>query len=397
MRLSEFHHEIRGLAVRFIAEQLNPRAAEWEASGQFPAHEVFAQLGQLGLLGINKPVEFGGLGMDYSYQAIFAEALGALTSTGVSLAIGVQTDMATPALARYGSDELREEFLRPSISGERVAAVGLSEIGGGSDLAAIRTSARRDGDDYVINGGKMWTTNGTQADWICLLANTGERSSRSRSAIQFDKSLICVPMNCAGITVSRRLAKLGMHSSDTAQLFFDEVRVPQRFRIGSEGRGFAYQMKQFADERLSICLATIASMRDTIGQTISYTGARVTFGRAILANQAVQFRLSELFAQVEALHAHAWQTVWEYVDGVDVQVATAILKLNTGRLVRKVNDECLQLWGGMGFMDDAIVARRYRDQRLISIGGGPDEIMLRIIAGHLNLDARCVAVEDASV
>lgn len=165
------HQELRDLATTFIAREINPHAGRWEAEGEFPARTVFKQLGELGLLGVNKPEAFGGLGLDYTCQAVFAESLGMLESTGIALAIGVQTDMATPALARWGSDELREEFLRPSIAGDRIAAIGVSEISGGSDITAIRTSARVIGADYVINGGKMWTTNGANADWICVLAN----------------------------------------------------------------------------------------------------------------------------------------------------------------------------------------------------------------------------------
>lgn len=388
MKLTPDHAAIRDLAERFIVEELNPHTAEWEAARQFPTHKVFRRFGELGLLGINKPEAVGGLGLDYSYQAVFAESLGKLSSTGIALAVGAQTDMATPALARHGSHALQEEFLRPSILGERVAAIGVSEVAGGSDIAAVRTTARKEGGDYVINGGKMWTTNGVQADWICLLANTSEAPRGQRNAFPLDKSLICVPMDARGVTVARKLEKMGMHSSDTAQIFFDDVRVPQRHLIGHEGRGFAYQMKQFCDERLLICLATIAAMRDTLEQTIDYTAHRKTFGTPVLSNQAVQFRVADLFARIEAQHALAWRIVGEYVEGKDVGLQTAVLKLNTGRLVRTLNDECLQLWGGMGFMDETIVARRYRDQRVVSIGGGTDEVMLQIIANYMNLNGR---------
>ena len=210
----------------------------------FPAHELFKKLGDLGFLGLNKPVEFGGQGLDYSYALMMAEELGAITCGGVPMAIGVQTDMATPALARFGSDEVRREFLAPAISGDAVACIGVSEPGAGSDVASIKTNARSDGDDYVINGGKMWITNGVQADWICLLANTSD------GQVHRNKSLICVPMKSKGVQVARKLDKMGMRSSDTAQIFFDNVRVPKRNRIGEEGKGFTYQMVQFQEERL---------------------------------------------------------------------------------------------------------------------------------------------------
>ncbi len=192
----------------------------------------------------NKPVEYGGQGLDYSYAMVMAEELGAIKCGGVPMAIGVHTDMATPALARFGSDEVRREFLAPSIAGDYVACLGVSEVGAGSDVASVKTTARKDGGDYVINGGKMWTTNGTQADWMCLLANTSDGQAHK------NKSLICVPMKTKGVEVARKLDKLGMRSSDTAQIFFDDVRVPQRNLIGEEGKGFIYQMLQFQEERL---------------------------------------------------------------------------------------------------------------------------------------------------
>src|SRR6202045_1466739 len=238
------HEEVRRALQKFIAAEINPFVDEWEKADLFPAHELFKKLGELGFLGLNKPVEFGGQGLDYSYALMMAEELGGIRCGGVPMAIGVQTDMATPALARFGSDEVRREFLVPAISGDAVACIGVSEPGAGSDVASIKTSARSDGDDYVINGGKMWITNGVKADWICLLANTGD------GPVHKNKSLICVPMKTKGVCIARKLDKLGMRSSDTAQIFFDDVRVPQRNRIGQEAEGFTYQMLQFQEERL---------------------------------------------------------------------------------------------------------------------------------------------------
>ncbi len=386
MEMTPDHQALRELAETFVKETINPNVEQWERDRQLPTRALFKQMGELGLLGINKPPAFGGLGLDYSYQAVLAESMGLVTGAGVALAVGVQTDMATPALARYGSDALREEFLRPAIAGEQIAALGVSEVGGGSDVSAIRTWARRDGDDYVVSGSKMWMTNGCQADWICALVNTREVDRARPARMPLDKSLIIIPTDRPGFSVGRKLEKMGMHCSDTAQVFFDDVRVPCRFLIGSEGRGFPYQMKQFCDERLSISLSTIAAMHDTLSRTIAYVRDRSTFGGPILSNQAVQFRLSELVAEVDILRAYAWQTVENFVRGRDVGRESAVLKLGAGRLVRRVNDQCLQLWGGMGFMDENVVARRYRDQRLISIGGGTDEVMLQIISNALGFD-----------
>ena len=265
MQLSSEHEALRSTVERFVDEQINPHVDAWEEAGIFPAHALFRQLGGLGLLGVTKPVEFGGMGLDYSYGAVVAEALGAIHCGGVPLAFGVQTDMCTPALAHRGSDELRREFLAPAISGEFVGCLGVSEVGSGSDVASIKTIARKDGGDYVIDGGKMWTTNGTQADFCCVLANTSD------GAVHRNKSLIVVPMKTKGVSVARKLKKAGMNSSDTAQLFFDGVRVPQRYRIGEEGMGFIYQMEQFQIERLWGALNGRAIAQRAIDITIDYT------------------------------------------------------------------------------------------------------------------------------
>src|SRR5215470_6038727 len=241
MQLTHEHEELRKTYRRFIDEEINPHVNEWEEAQIFPAHEVFKKLGTLGLLGVTKPVEYGGLGLDYSYGAIIDETSQYINCGGIPMAIGVQTDMATPALARFGSPELCGDFLAPSLSGDFVACLGVSEVGAGSDVASIKTTARKDGGDYVISGGKMWTTSGTQADWMCLLANTSD------GPVHKNKSLICLPMQAKGVHVARKLDKLGMRSSDTAQIFFEDVRVPQRYRIGREGEGFTYQMLQFQE------------------------------------------------------------------------------------------------------------------------------------------------------
>src|SRR5687768_11939105 len=228
------------------------------------------------------------MGLDYSYAMVMAEELGHINCGSVPMAIGVQTDMATPALARFGSDELRKEFLTPSISGDYVACLGVSEVGAGSDVASIKTTAKRVGGDYVIDGGKMWTTNGTQADWICLLANTGgEQMHRN-------KSLICVPMKTPGVQIVKKLDKMGMRSSDTAQIFFDSVKVPVRNLIGSEGMGFTYQMQQFQEERLWGAISSVVGMERLIQQTIEYTRNRKVFGKPLLDNQVIHFKLAEL-------------------------------------------------------------------------------------------------------
>jgi citronellyl-CoA dehydrogenase len=373
MRLTAEHEQLQRTVERFCREQIDPHVDEWERAGRFPAHEVFRQLGGLGLLGLTKPEAVGGAALDYSYAVVFAETLGNCRCGAVPLAIGVQTDMATPALARFGSAELQREFLAPAIAGEMVACIGVSEPGAGSDVAAIRTTARKDGDDYVLDGAKLWITNGAQADWMCCLATTSDGDPHR------NKSLIVVPMGTPGVTVARRIDKLGMHASDTAQIHFDGVRVPQRYRIGDEGMGFTYQMLQFQEERLWGAANALRGMERAIEDTIAYTRERRAFGRAVLDNQVVHFTLAELQTEVEALRALVYRATERYVAGDDVTRLASMAKLKAGRLSREVADKCLQYWGGMGYTWDNPVARFFRDGRLASIGGGTDEVMLTIL------------------
>jgi citronellyl-CoA dehydrogenase len=367
------HEELRRSLQKFIAAEINPHVDEWEDAGIFPAHPLFKKMGDLGLLGLTKPAEYGGQGLDYSFAVVMAEELGGIACGSVPMAIGVQTDMATPALSRFGSEAVKREFLAPSIAGDYVACLGVSEVGAGSDVASIKTTARKEGGDYVINGGKMWTTNGAQADWMCLLANTSE------GAPHRNKSLICLPMKIKGVEIARKLDKLGMRSSDTAQIFFDDVRVPQRFLIGEEGKGFAYQMMQFQEERLWAAAANLKAMERMIAQTIDYTRNRKAFGKSILDNQVVHFRLAEIATEIELLRALVYRACELYLAGTDATRLASMAKLKAGRLQREAADACLQYWGGMGYMNESPISRAYRDGRLGSIGGGADEVMLSII------------------
>jgi citronellyl-CoA dehydrogenase len=378
MKFTQEHEEIRRTMKKFIDAEINPHVDKWEEDEQFPAHEVFKKLGNLGMLGLTKPEAYGGAGLDYSYSMVFAETLGAIRCGGVPMAIGVQTDMATPALARFGSDELRKEFLAPAIAGDMVACIGVSEPGAGSDVASIKTTARKDGGDYVINGQKMWITNSLQADWMCLLANTSEGAAHK------NKSLIILPMKTKGITKSK-IHKIGMMSSDTGLIHFDDVRVSQRHRIGDEGSGFTYQMQQFQEERLWAAASSVPGMLRTLQDTIDYIGERKMFGRTVLDFQYVHYRLAELKTEIEALRALTYRACELYTDGGDVTELASMAKLKAGRLKREVSDSCLQFWGGMGFTWDNPVSRAYRDGRLSSIGGGADEVMLGIICKYMHI------------
>ncbi len=376
MQLTAEHDQLRRTVARFVDEDINPNVAEWEKAEQFPSHQVFKKMGDLGLLGVKYPEEDGGLGLDFSYSMVVAEELGHIDCGGVPMAMGVQTDMCTPALARFGSAELREEFLRPAISGDAVGCIGVSEPSAGSDVANIKTTARRDGDDYVINGSKTWITNGMMADWCCLLCNTSEADGRHTN-----KSLIMVPMNSPGIE-RHKIDKMGMNSSDTATLFFDNVRVPARNVVGQEGMGFQMQMMQFQEERLWAAANGLPSLDRMIDATIDYTRDRVTFGKKLIENQVIHFKLAELRTEVECLRSLTWRAIEDYVNGKDVVKLASMAKLKGGRLSREISDACLQYWGGMGYTRENIISQFYRDGRLWSIGGGADEIMLGIICKY---------------
>ena len=379
MQFTEQHNEIRRTVSQFVKKEINPFVEEWEEAGIFPAHEVFKKAGNLGLLGIHKPEEYGGLGLDYSYALVAQEEWGSASHGSVPLSIAVQTDMATPALARFGSDELKRDFLTPAIAGDMVTSIGVSEPHAGSDVAAIKTTAIKRGDDYVINGTKMWITNSTQADYICLLANTSDDQKH------VNKSLIIVPTDVPGFSTSSRLSKLGMRASDTAQIFFDDVVVPQRYLIGEEGKGFTYQMMQFQEERIAGSAITIKGLENCINETIEYTSQRQAFGKPLLNNQIINMKLAEMQMEIESLRALTYRACETYINGGDPTLLASYAKLKAGKLCNSIPTECLQFWGGMGYMWDNPVGRAMRDMRLTSIGGGADEVMLGIIGKMMGL------------
>uniref|UniRef100_A0A8C5R5R5 Acyl-CoA dehydrogenase 6 n=2 Tax=Leptobrachium leishanense TaxID=445787 RepID=A0A8C5R5R5_9ANUR len=373
------HQAIRESLRKIIDTEINPYVDKWEEAEQFPAHQIFKILGQAGILGVSHPTEYGGSGLDFSYTIAVAEELGNIRCGGVPMAIGMQSSMATPALSRFGSDELKRQFLAPTVAGDVVACLGVSEAGAGSDVANIKTNAVKKGDDYIINGSKMWITNGCQADWMCLLTNTSTGASHK------NKSLICLPMKSPGVQITKKIKKIGMKSSDTAQIFFEDVRVPSKYLIGEEGMGFLYQMLQFQEERMWGVASVLSQMENVIQETVNYTSQRKIFNQPVLNNQVVHFRLAELTTEVELLRSLLHRTVGLYIDGNDVTKLASMAKLKAGRLVREVSDSCLQYWGGMGFTDEVNVSRFYRDSRLLSIGGGADEVMLAIICKYMGI------------
>ncbi|KAH9491231.1 hypothetical protein DERF_015962 [Dermatophagoides farinae] len=341
--------------LRKTCNHVNPFVDEWEAR------------------------EYNGQGLDYSFSVAFFEELANINCGGIPTALMVHTDMALPALVNYGSDELKREFLAPSLTGDYVACVGVSEPSGGSDVAALRSNARRDGDDLIINGSKMWITNGAQADWMCMLVNT------SHGPVHKNKSLVCVPLKSPGVTVAKKINKIGLRCSDTAEIYFDNVRVPYRNIIGEEGLGFMYQMLQFQDERICASISTTSGMFRAIQETIDYCRQRMTFDQPLINNQYIHFRLAELQSEVECLKSLNYRAVDEMMNGENVTYLASIAKLKAGRLSREVIDSCLQYYGGMGFTEDLLIGRAYRDNRAMSIAGGTDEIMLGIICNLMGI------------
>ena len=365
-----FRQTVRDL----VHNEIDAHADEWEAAGDFPAHDLFRRFGELGLLGLEYDPAYGGGGADHTYTMILGEELGRAASLGVSMAITVQTDMATPALHRFGSDELKERYLRPAITGEHVAAIGVSEPDAGSDVAGVRTRAVRDGDEWVINGAKLWITSGTQADWICLLVRTSDEGGYR------GMSQVIVPTDVDGFAVSRRLEKLGMRASDTAELTFDDVRVPVSNTIGEVGRGFQQQMAQFQNERMIAAYQMVGATELALQRTVAYLRERQAFGAPLLANQALQFDLADIAADLDLVRHHNWVAVAAYLDGEDNTRQATVAKLKSARLARRMADLAVQYHGGMGYVEENWPARFFRDTRLWSIGGGADEVMLRTIA-----------------
>ena len=374
VQFSEEHQMFRKTLREFIEREINPHCEEWERQGMFPAHEVFAKFGAIGAIGLEYAVEDGGGGADHLYTAVLGEELGRMQSLGVAMALGVQTDMATPSLATFGSTELKERFLRPALRGETVTAIGVTEPDAGSDVAGIRTRAVRDGDEWVISGQKLYITNGTQADWVCLLVRTSDEGGYE------GMSQIIVPTDVGGFSVSRKLDKLGMRASDTAELVYDEVRVPVSNTIGEIGRGFHQQMSQFQNERMVAAYQMVGAMDHAIERTAAYLKERHAFGKPLLANQYLAYELADLTSEIDLLRYYNYAAAEACVRGEDITRFATVAKLRSARLARRVADMCLQFHGGIGYMEETWTARFFRDTRLWSIGGGADEVMLRTIA-----------------
>ena len=384
---TEEHEEFRKLVRRFAETEIAPYADDWEKAKDFPS-ELFKRAGSLGIFGAHYPEDKGGSGGDYWFSAAKAQELPRGRSAGVSMALLVQSDMATPVIADLGTKEQVEEFLAPALAGDRIAAIGVSEPAAGSDVAGIRTVAKRDGGDYVINGQKTFITNGARASFITLLAKTNPDAGAHGC------SFFLVPAETRGFKVGRRLDKIGNHASDTAELFFEDVRVPARYRLGEENMGFMYLMQNFQSERLIAAVGAVAGARYAVEFSRLYGEQRIAFGKPIIKREVWQHKFVDMYTKIEMAQAFVDRAVDayntdKYEKRGDVSFETVKLismaKIVTGDLVSHVMDTCLQFHGGWGYVEDFPIARAWRDSRLLRIGGGTSETMTYYLAKLMGL------------
>jgi citronellyl-CoA dehydrogenase len=384
---TEEHEAFRRTVRQFVEKECAPHVDQWEEDELFPRW-VFERAGALGILGAHYPEEHGGGGGDYWYSMAKAEELPRMKCAGVPMALLVQSDMATPVIGEIGEKHHIDEFLAPALRGEKIAALGVSEPGAGSDVSGIRTTARRVGDDYVINGQKTYITNGTRADFITLFAKTDPDAGHSGI------SVILVPTNVPGFHVSKKLKKVGNWSSDTAELFFEDVKVPVRYRLGEEGMGFQYLMQNFQSERLIGCATSVSGARRTLEDGIAYGKERVAFGKPIIKREVWQHKIVDLATKIEAAQALTYSACERYneekyvkKEGISFETTKLIsmAKVFVGDVISEVADQMLQFHGGAGYIEEYAIARAWRDQRLFRIGGGTSETMRYYIAKIMGL------------
>ncbi|MCA9533968.1 MAG: acyl-CoA dehydrogenase family protein [Myxococcales bacterium] len=374
---SEEHELFRQQVRNFAEKELAPHADAWEEAELFP-NEVFKWAGDRGILGAHFNEDCGGGGGDFWMSVVKAEELPRNNSAGVTMGLLVQSDMATPVIHDIGTREQKEEFLRPAIAGDRIAALGVSEPGAGSDVAGLRTTAKLVGDEYVINGSKTYITNGTRASFVTCMVKT-DPNAGARGV-----SIILVPTDVAGYSVSRKLKKAGNWASDTAELFFEDVRVPKRYLLGQEGMGFIYLMQNFQSERLVGCASAIAGSKLALDRTVAWGRERQAFGKPLIKREYWQQKFVELYTKLEAAKALTYKAIDAYNE--EKYVKKTMLSMETTKLVSmakayvgdvngEIMDQCVQFHGGMGYLEDLWVARAWRDARLLRIGGGATEVM----------------------
>jgi alkylation response protein AidB-like acyl-CoA dehydrogenase len=372
------HDALRAAVRAFVAKELAPHAPAWEEAGDFP-NWVFEKLGAQGYLGLAYPEEVGGQGGDYLSTIVLKEEMAAVGSGGVGMAVAVQTDMATPPVAKYGTPEQIDRYLRPALKGTTIFCLGITEPGAGSDVANIQTTARRDGDHWVINGRKTFITNGVRAHVCTLVART------EREAGHHGFSLFLVPTDTPGWRVEKRLDKLGMHASDTAEIALEDVRVPADALLGVEGEGFQQIMWELQGERLVGVIGSIAGAQLLFDRALAYAKERTAFGKPIGRNQAISHKLADMATKIHAARALAYEAAVMYANGEYPVQEISIAKLYGGVIVNEVANDAMQIFGGAGYSMDLPIQRAWRDLRLIRIGGGTDEVMREIIGKGMGL------------
>lgn len=367
------HDQVRKAIKDFVDREINPNVDEWEEQGKAPLHDIFKKMGELGFLGIRYDTKYGGEGLDYWYDLVFLEEINKINCGGVPLAIMVQTHMATPAIETFGSEYLKEQYLKPAIQGKLVSAIAVTEPDAGSDVAALKTTAKKEGDYYILNGSKTFITNGTQADFLTLLARTSDEPG------YHSFSLFVVPTDIDGFKVSRKLDKLGMRSSDTAELFFDNMKIPAENLIGTEGEGFIHQMQQFQHERFSALPGAYTIARNLISDTSKYLKKRIVFGNPLISQQVLRHQFADWLSEAAALEQLTYHIIRMKMEKMDVSKEVSMGKLLAAKLLQGVSAGCFQMYGGSGFMNEMPISRAFRDSRLISVGGGANEVMREII------------------
>lgn len=378
----EEHQIFRQQVRTFTENELAPKVDQWEEEKLFP-NSVFKRAGELGILGAHYPEDVGGAGGDFWMSVAKSEELARCGSAGVTMGLLVQSDMATPVINDLGSREVKDEFLVPAIQGDKVAALGVTEPGAGSDVAGLRTTARLVGDEYVINGAKTYITNGTRADFVTLMVKTDPEAGHNGISI-----IVC-PTDVKGFSVSKKLEKAGNWSSDTAELFYEDVRVPKRYLLGQEGMGFVYLMQNFQSERLVGCVSGLAGSKLALDRSVQFGRERMAFGKPLIKREYWQQKFVELYTKYEAGKALTYNACAAYNE--DKFVNQGAISMETTRLISmskayvgdvtaEVMDQCLQFHGGMGYLEELWVARAWRDARLFRIGGGTTEVMRYTVA-----------------
>jgi len=371
------HEQLRESIRSFVVKELAPHADEWEET-TFPDW-VFRRMGELGLLGLSMPEEYGGQGGDYYCSLVLAEEMVHARCGGLAMGVAVHTDMATPPILAFGTEEQKRAYLEPSIRGEKISCLGITEPDAGSDVAGIKTRAVRDGDEWVINGSKTYITNGHRADYIVLVTKTDPGAGYEGF------TLFVVDMDLPGVIREEKLRKLGMHASDTALLAFQDVRVPDGAVLGQVGKGFFGIMWELQGERLIGAAGAVAAAQAVFDRTLTYAQERQAFGRPLSKFQVTRHKFADMATKIEAARQLTYTTAWRFANGEYPVREISMAKLFASRMACEVADECLQIHGGAGYMREYGIERVWRDLRLNRIGAGTDEIMLDVIGRSYDL------------